>query len=24
VGLPIAHLVSALRELGWSEQSEPL
>jgi len=24
VGLPIAHLVLALRELGWSEQPEPL
>jgi septum formation protein len=24
VGLPLAHVVSALRELGWSEDSEPL
>jgi septum formation protein len=24
VGLPLAHVVCALRELGWSEQSEPL
>lgn len=24
VGLPLAHVVSALRELGWSEESEPL
>lgn len=24
VGLPLAHVVTALRELGWSEDSEPL
>jgi nucleoside triphosphate pyrophosphatase len=24
VGLPLAHTVAALRELGWSEESEPL
>ena len=24
VGLPLAHVFSALRELGWSEDSEPL
>lgn len=24
VGLPLAHVVAALRELGWSEESEPL
>jgi len=24
VGLPVSHLVAALRELGWSEESEPL
>jgi septum formation protein len=24
VGLPLAHLISTLHELGWSEESEPL
>jgi len=24
VGLPVAHVVAALHELGWSEESEPL
>jgi len=24
VGLPLTHVVAALRELGWSEESEPL
>lgn len=24
VGLPLAHVVTAIRELGWSEDSEPL
>jgi septum formation protein len=24
VGLPLAHVVAALGELGWSEDSEPL